>query len=260
MLLQADRPIVFFDLETTGLSVQNDRIIEYSFVKIQPDGSRSSLSGYLNPTVKISEESISIHGITPEMVQNSPTFADKADEFIAFISNCDFGGFNIVNFDIPMLDREFKRAKKNFNFELASLVDAQKIFFKKEPRTLSAALNFYCGKDHTGAHGAEADVLATIDVLEAQLDKYDDLPKSAAEIHKFCRECNPNFVEPTGRIRWMGDDAVVAFKSNFQNQRLQDIATLPKGQQFLRWIMNNNFSLEVKTICQDALNGKFPKK
>jgi DNA polymerase-3 subunit epsilon len=260
MRLKLKRPVVFFDLETTGTSIQNDRIVEYSFIKINPDGSRSSISSIVNPEINISPEVAEIHGITNDDVKGAPTLADKATEIMFFISDCDFGGFNIIGFDVPMLAKELTRVGYEVNFDDRKLIDAQKIFFKKEPRTLSAALKFYCGREHTDAHGADADTEATIDVLMAQLEKYDDIPETAEGIHKYCRECNPNFVEPSGRIRWNNGEAVIGFKSNFQNSPLKDIVNTPKGKQFLKWIINNNFSLEVKQICKEALKGKFPKK
>ncbi len=260
MRLKLERPVIFFDLETTGTSIQNDHIVEYCFIKVMPDGSRNSISGLINPGVTIPPEVIEIHGISNEDVKDAPTFADKADFFIEFLSGCDFGGFNIINFDIPMMVQEFKRANKEFSFDNCNFLDAQKIFFKKEPRTLSAALRFYCDKEHEGAHGAEADVQATIDVLEAQLERYEDLPDSADALHKYCRECNPGWVEPSGRIRWINGEAAIGFRSNFEKCSLKEVVTDNRGKQFLKWIINNNFSLEVKQICQDALNGKFPVK
>ncbi len=258
MDLNLQRPVVFFDLESTGVSVQKDRIVEYSFVKIMPDTSQLSMSGKINPEMEMSEEVIGIHGITNEAVKNAPTFAQKADEIIAFISGCDFGGYNIINYDIPMLDKEFTRAKKVFSFDNCSFLDAQKIFFKREPRTLEGALRYYCDKPLEGAHGAEADTLATIEVFNAQLKRYDDLPTSVEGIHLYCRECNPNWVEPSGRIRWEAGEAVIGFRSNFEKMPLKKIVEDSKGKQFLKWIMKNNFSLEVKDICKKALEGNFP--
>jgi DNA polymerase-3 subunit epsilon len=260
MNLTFSKPIVFFDLESTGLSIQNDRIVEYCFIKVMPDQSRLSMSGLINPEKKIPQEVIDIHGITDEKVANAPTFAEKADEIIEFITGCDLGGYNILNFDIPMLKSEFDRVKKNFDFDSCAFLDAQKIFFKKEPRNLAGALRFYCDKELINAHGAEADTIATIEIFSAQLDHYADLPKDPQSIHLFCRECPDNWVEPSGRIRWKGNDAVIGFRSNFEGIPLKTVVKDPKGKQFLKWIIKNNFSLEVKTICQEALNGTFPKK
>ncbi|MCK5834607.1 MAG: 3'-5' exonuclease [Lentisphaeria bacterium] len=260
MKLNFTKPIVFFDLESTGLSVQNDRIVEYCFIKVMPDQSRLSMSGLINPEKKIPQEVIDIHGITDERVKEAPTFSDKADEIIAFIDGCDLGGYNILNFDIPMLKSEFDRVKKSFNFDSCAFLDAQKIFFKKEPRNLAGALRFYCDKELINAHGAEADTIATIDVFFAQLDHYEDLPDTPLAIHQYCRECPPNWIEPSGRIRWKGNEAVIGFRSNFEGQTLESVTKDPKGKQFLTWIIKNNFSLEVKQICEEALKGNFPKK
>lgn len=260
MNLNFTKPIVFFDLESTGLSVQNDRIVEYCFIKVMPDQSRLSMSGLINPGKKIPQEVIDIHGITDKMVENAPSFFDKSDEIMAFIEGCDLGGYNILNFDIPMLKSEFDRVQKSFDFESCAFLDAQKIFFKKEPRNLAGALRFYCDKELTNAHGAEADTLATIDVFAAQLDHYEDLQNTPEAIHQFCRECPANWVEPSGRIRWKGDEAVIGFRSNFEGIPLETVAQDSKGKQFLKWIMKNNFSLEVKEICNQALKGNFPTK
>lgn len=257
MRLQLTRPLVFFDLETTGTNVRQDRIVEYCFTKIFPDQRREMKSGRVNPRKDIPREVAEIHGITNETVKDCPLFQQVAPEIADFLKDCDLAGFNIINFDIPMLSEEFKRSQIDFDFDSAHLVDAQKIFFRKEPRTLSAALRFYCDKEHSGAHGADADVGATIDVLEAQVNKYDDVPATVPELARYCSFTNPGFVEPSGRLRWLNGEVVIGFGQK-NGQSLKKLAA--KEKNFLKWILANNFSLEVKAIVQDALEGKFPEK
>ena len=257
MQMKLECPVVFFDLESTGTNVRRDRIVEFCFIKVLPDGSRENFTSRVNPQMLIPIESTEIHSITDADVADCPSFYDLASKVKTFISGCDLAGFNIVNFDIPLLDEEFKRVSVDFSFEGVKMLDAQKIFHKLEPRTLSAALKFYCGKEHDGAHGAEADVEATIDVLEAQIVKYDEVPDDAEGIAKFCTMTNPGCIEPSGRIRWKNGEACIGFGQK-NGTLLRVMAQKEPG--YLKWMINNNFSLEVKQICKDALKGKFPKK
>lgn len=170
MNLQLKRPIACVDLETTGVSITQDRIIEISIVKLYPDGKEEIRTRRINPQMPIPKEASAIHGIFDEDVANEPTFKELANGIKQFLDNCDLCGFNSNKFDFPILTEEFLRAGMDVNFRDRHLVDVQQIFFKKEPRNLAAALKFYCNKEIQNAHSAEADALATVEILKAQLD------------------------------------------------------------------------------------------
>ncbi|MBN2174941.1 MAG: 3'-5' exonuclease [Bacteroidales bacterium] len=174
MELNLTRPIVFIDLETTGINVGTDRIIEISMVKVNPDGSEDVWTERINPTIPVSEQAYKIHGISNEDLKDKPEFGKLAPVIAQFIGNADLAGYNAIKFDIPLLVEEFLRAEVDFEFKNRRVVDVQNIFHKMEPRTLSAAYKFYCKKELENAHSAEADTLATLEILKAQLDLYQD--------------------------------------------------------------------------------------
>lgn len=175
MELKLKRPIAFFDLETTGIKVATDRIVEISIVKIHPNGKKEVKTRRVNPEMPIPKESSEVHGIYDEDVKDEPTFKQLAKSLDTFIQNCDLAGYNSNKFDVPLLAEEFLRAGIDFDVENRSLVDVQNIFHKMEQRTLVAAYKFYCQKDLTNAHSAEADTMATYEILEAMLDKYEGI-------------------------------------------------------------------------------------
>lgn len=172
MKLNLSRPLAFLDLETTGINVASDRIIEISIVKILPDGTKEILTERLNPTIPIAPQAMAVHGITDEELKDEPTFKERASAYAAFIGNADLAGYNAIKFDIPLLVEEFLRAELDFDLKGRRQVDVQNIFHKMEQRTLSAAYKFYCNKELVNAHSAEADTIATYEILEAQLDMY----------------------------------------------------------------------------------------
>jgi len=174
MELKLSRPLVFIDLETTGIKVAIDRIVECCLLKIHPDGSSQIKTLRINPEMEIPLEVIAIHGITNEDVKDCPPFRDIAGELVLFLDNCDLAGYNSNHFDIPLLAEEFLRTGIDFDLRGRRFVDVQNIFHKMEPRNLSAAYKFYCDKELTNAHSAEADTIATYEILKAQLDKYRD--------------------------------------------------------------------------------------
>ena len=176
MELNLKRPIIFFDLETTGIDIARDRIVEISMVKVMPDGEEIVRTRRINPGMPIPAEATAIHGITNEDVKDCPLFPQIAKSLAQFIEGCDFGGFNSNRFDLPMLVEEFMRAGVDVDFRKRKFIDVQNIFHKMEQRTLVAAYKFYCGKDLADAHSAEADTLATYEVLKAQLDRYGEWP------------------------------------------------------------------------------------
>ena len=174
MDLNLTKPLAFFDLETTGTDVGKDKIVEISILKVNPDNSKESYTKRVNPEMTIPEESISFHGITDEDVKDAPTFKEIAGELINFLKNCDLAGYNCLKFDVPLLVEEFLRADVDFEISHRRVIDIQNIFHKMEPRTLHAAYKFYCEKDLTNAHSAEADTIATYEILKAQIDRYED--------------------------------------------------------------------------------------
>lgn len=176
--LALDRPLVFIDLETTGLSPVTDRIVEVAMIKVHPDGRRETLARRVNPGVPIPEGAGRVHGITDADVAGAPSFAGIADEVLAFIADADLAGFNIQRFDLPVLQRELATADRHLAMEGRAVVDAQVIYHRKVPRDLAAAYRLYCGKELVGAHGAAADIEACLEVLDAQLAAYPDLPRT----------------------------------------------------------------------------------
>jgi len=198
MDLNLKKPLVFFDLETTGTDIVNDRIVEISMLKIFPNGDQEGKTMKINPEVPINPKSIEIHGITDEDVKDSPTFAEVGKDIEKFIEGCDLAGFNSNRFDLPLLVEEFLRAGIDYDPKKQRFVDVQVIFHKMERRTLSAAYRFYCNKELTNAHSAEADTVATYEILKGQLDKYEDLENDVQKLSEFSSH-NKN-VDFAGRI------------------------------------------------------------
>ena len=252
------KPMIFFDLEATGTNPQVDRIVEICVAKILPGGECEVKSRRVNPECPIPTESTEIHGITDEDVANEPTFAQISASLFMYFEDSDLAGYNINRFDIPLLANEFKRAGLNFSMENRRVVDAQTIFHKMEPRTLSAAYKFFTGTELEDAHTAEADVLATIAVLDGELERYSSLPREVKDLHDFCNPVDPKWIDSTGKFKW-GDkeEAVVAFGKN-KGIKLRDIAVDNPG--FLSWITRMDFPDDAKKIAKNALGGRFPKK
>lgn len=255
--LKLDKPIVFFDLETTGTRVAHDRVVELSVIKLLPSGEKEVKTRRLNPEMPIPPQATAIHGIGDADVADAPTFKAISKNLYIYLEGCDLGGYNVVRFDIPVLINEFRRAGLDFSVENRRVVDPFVIFCKMEPRTLSAAYKLFCGKELEGAHGAEADVLATIEVLDGQLSKYDDLPRNLEELHDFCDQSDPDWLDSTGKFKWENDEVRVNFGKN-SGTGLKEIAVQNPG--FLRWMINADFPEDAKKIATDALAGTFPEK
>lgn len=188
MKLNLTRPIAFIDLETTGVNISNDRIVEIAIIKILPDGTRQVKRKLINPLIPIPAGASDVHGITDEMVKDAPSFKQVANEIKQFMDNCDMGGYNSNRFDVPMLIEEFLRAGVSFSVDGRKLVDVQKVFHMMEQRTLGAAYKFYCNKILDGAHSAEVDATATWEVLEAQIERYPQIGDTVESIVKFTGE------------------------------------------------------------------------
>jgi len=243
MELNLKNPLVFFDLETTGTNIVKDRIVEISYLKVYPNGEKEVRTRRINPEIPISAESTAIHGITDEDVKDCPTFRQIAKSLADQIEGCDLAGFNSSRFDIPLLVEEFIRADIDIDFTKRKLIDVQVIFHKKEPRTLEAAYRFYCDKDLKDAHSAEADTLATYEVLKAQLDKYEDLENDVAKLSSDFSAFNNN-VDFAGRII-KDENGIERF--NFGKHKGKIVAEVLKAEpSFYAWIMDSEFPLNTK--------------
>ncbi len=242
MKLELKRPIVFFDLETTGINITHDRIVEISMIKIMPDGEKIIKTRKINPQMPIPAEATAVHGITDEDVKDCPTFAQVAKSLEQFIQGCDFGGFNSNRFDVPVIAEEFIRAGVDVDFKKRHFVDVQTIFHKKEQRTLVAAYKFYCDKELTDAHSAEADTLATYEVLLAQIEKYDDIGSSVEELAAFST-MNRN-VDLAGRIVLNDKDVEVFSFGKHKGRSVEEVFN--QDPSYYSWMMNGDFALHTK--------------
>ena len=251
MKLKLERPIVFFDLETTGLHIAKDRIVEIAIMKIFPNGNTESKNWLVNPTIPIPKESTAIHGITDEKVKNEPTFKEIASEISNLINNCDLAGYNSNKFDIPILTEEFLRADVDFNMKGRKAIDVQNIFHKLEQRTLIAAYKFYCEKDLTNAHSAEADTKATYEVLLAQLEKYDELENNVDFLANFSQK-GGKFADMAGFIRYNEKDEEILSFGKYKGKTLKDIWEENPG--YFSWINQADFPLYTKNIMKDFAN------
>jgi DNA polymerase-3 subunit epsilon len=248
--LLLERPLAFVDLETTGLNVEDDRIVELAVVKLMPDGERQSRVRRLHPGRPIPPSATAIHGITDDDVRGCPTFAQVARSLLDFLSGCDLGGYNVESYDLRMLAAEFSRCGLALPVAEARVVDPMRIFTRKESRDLTAAVRFYCGRAHAGAHGAEADVNATIDVLVAQLDRYEDLPLDVAGLHEFCHPRDPRWVDATGKLRRVDDGSVGLGFGKYLGRKLDEVVRLDPG--YVQWILEGQFPADTKAIVAAA--------
>ena len=249
-MLQLKRPIAFIDLETTGVSLSTDRIIEIAIIKILPDGSRQVKRKLLNPGIPIPKTSSDIHGITDEMVKDAPTFKQSGNEIKMFIENCDLGGYNSNRFDIPILMEEFLRAGMVVDLSNRRMIDVQHIFYTMEPRTLTAAYKFFCEKELVSAHSAEADVEATIDVLMAQLKRYDNLGDSIDSILGVIGE--EKIVDYARRFSFDDKGNEVFNFGKYKGRPVTDV--LRAEPQYYDWMMRGDFPLHTKQKLTEILN------
>lgn len=242
--LKLNRPIAFIDLETTGVNITSDRIIEISILKLMPDDTTQIETFRLNPTIPIPADSSAIHGIFDKDIKDSPTFKQVAPALLKILEHSDLAGYNSNKFDIPLLVEEFLRAEVDFDIENRKLIDVQNIFHKMEQRTLAAAYRFYCNKEHTGAHGAQADVIATYEVLKAQLEKYETLEGNVAFLQKF--SANNESVDLAGRII-RDKKGVEVF--NFGKHKGKPVLEIFKTEpSYYNWMMDGDFPLSTKRV------------
>lgn len=247
MKLNLKRPIVFFDLETTGIDIAKDRIVEISMVKVMPDGEEIVKTRKLNPGMPIPPESTAIHGITDEDVRDCPGFAQVARSLEQFVRGCDFGGFNSNRFDLPMLVEEFLRAGIDVDFKRHKFIDVQNIFHKKEQRTLVAAYKFYCEKELTDAHSAEADTLATYEVLKAQLERYPDLENDIDVLSEY--STRGEWVDYAGRIVYDEKGVEVFGFGKYKGRSVVEVFNIEPS--YYAWMMNGDFPLYTKKVITE---------
>jgi len=254
-MLRLIKPLAIIDLETTGINLGVDRIIEIGMVKLLPDGNKSVKRKLINPEMPIPQVTTDLHGITNEMVKDAPTFKQAANEIKQFLDACDLGGYNSNRFDIPMLMEEFLRAEVEFDMKGRKLVDVQKIFHMMEQRTLGAAYKFYCEKMLDGAHSAEADARATMEILEAQIVRYPQIGNTIESILKFTGE---DVIVDFAR-RFIMDKGVEVF--NFGKHKGRAVSDVLKAEpQYYDWMMRGDFPLHTKQKLTEIFNRTLLKK
>ncbi|HET9432689.1 MAG TPA: 3'-5' exonuclease [Chitinophagaceae bacterium] len=254
-MLQLTKPLAFIDLETTGVNLATDRIIEIAIVKVLPDGKRSAKRKLINPQMSIPKQSSDIHGITNEMVKDAPTFKEVAQELKQMLDGCDIAGYNSNRFDIPMLVEEFLRAEVDFDMKGRRLIDVQNIFHRMEQRTLSAAYKFYCNKILDGAHSAEIDATATHEILIAQLERYPDLGTSVDSVLKLIGE------EPIVDFarRFIMENGIEIF--NFGKYKGRPVAEVLRTEpQYYDWMMKGDFPQYTKQKLTEIRTRSLLKK
>ena len=249
-MLELTRPVAFIDLETTGVNLSTDRIVEIAIIKVMPDQTRTVKRKLINPQISIPQSSSDIHGITNEMVKDAPTFKVAANEIKQFLEHCDLGGYNSNRFDIPMLMEEFLRAGMDVDLSDRRMIDVQHIFYSMEPRTLTAAYKYYCGKELINAHSAEADVEATIDVFLAQIERYDKLGNTVDSILGCIGE--DKIVDYARRFCFDDKDNEIFNFGKFKGRLVSDV--LKNEPQYYDWMMKGDFPLHTKKKLTELLN------
>ncbi len=256
MQLNLQNPIIIFDIETTGLDTAKDRIVEISIIKIQPNQKEEVYTQRINPTIPISPDAQRIHHISDADVANMPTFKDVAHKIKQFIEGCDVAGYNSLKFDIPLLVEEFLRVDIDIDFRKRKLIDVQNIFHKMEQRTLVAAYKFYCNKDLSDAHQAEADTRATYEILQAQLDKYANLENDINFLSKFSE--TKKTADYAGRIAYDENGEEVFNFGKYKGKKVADILKTDSG--YYGWMMNSDFTNDTKKVLtQIKLRNSFGK-
>jgi len=256
MELNLKRPLAFFDLETTGINIAKDRIIEISVVKVHPGGREEWFTERLNPGIPISPEAMTVHGITNEDLKDCPGFREIGNNLAKFLEGCDLAGFNAIRFDIPLLAEEFLRAEIDFDIRKRKYIDVQVIFHKKEQRTLSAALLFYCKKELIEAHSARADTEATYDILKAQLDRYKDLENDVEKLAEYSH--HSKFADLAGRIAYNAEGQEVFNFGKHKGRLVEDVLSNEPG--YFAWMMNGDFPLYTKKVLTEIKLRAFNKK
>lgn len=253
--LNLTRPLAFMDIESTGANWKTDRIIDLAIIKKHPDGAEEALLFHANPGMPIPPESTAVHGIRDEDVAGRPPFDELASSVLSALEGCDLAGYNLLRFDIPILQAEFKRAGLVFPMEGRRVVDVQRIFHRKEPRDLSAAVRFYCGGSHDEAHSALGDTQATLQVLLGQLEHYPDLPGTVEGLSDFSKPTtSASAYDPEGKLVWDADGDLALNFGVFKGTKLSLLADKDPG--YLEWMLRKSFGAEVETAVRHALDGQ----
>lgn len=264
MDIQLTRDIIFFDVETTGLNVVRDRIIQLAMIKLRKDGQApEEFTTLINPGIPISEEAMAVHGITPKDLANKPTFRQLAQKIWDFIGDADLAGYNSNRFDVPMLMEEFAREEMEFDISKRRLIDVQRIFYKMEPRTLKAAYRFYCQQELTDAHDALADVKATLEVFRGQLTMYEGkdlldedgnaipapIKNDIQALHDFTNDLH--FLDATQKLKVQADGTVIFNFGKYVGQPVKEV--LKKERNYGHWIQDKEFSSQVKQYIKQIM-------
>lgn len=247
MELNLKRPLAFFDLETTGINIARDRIIEIAVVKIHPNGSEEWFIQRINPGIPIDPQAIAIHGISDEDVKDCPAFKEIGKNLAKFLEGCDLAGYNAIRFDIPLLAEEFLRSGIDFDIRKRKYVDVQVIFHKKEQRTLSAAYKFYCDKDLSDAHSAKADTQATYEILKAQIERYDDLENDMDKLSVFSH--HNRFADLAGRIIYNSKGKEVFNFGKHKGKLVEEV--LANEPSYFTWMLEGDFPEYTKKILTE---------
>jgi DNA polymerase-3 subunit epsilon len=249
-----ERPLAILDLETTGINLQTDRIVEISVLKLRPNGPQTHWTRRFHPGMPIPPEATAIHGITDGDVAGEPRFADVADEWLALLDGCDLCGFNMKRFDLKILSAEFSRAGRILSMEGRAVIDPMEIFHRREPRDLAAAVSFYLDRGHQNGHSAAADVLATASILDAMVLKYPDLPRDLLGLHRQfsdldCVDSDGFFRRVEGQVRFV--------KGKHRGQRLEAVAA--ESPSYLEWMLGQSFPEDTKAVVREALAARRPR-
>lgn len=258
--LNLTRPLAVFDLETTGIDVERDKIVQIAIIRVEPGGTRRTFETLVNPERPIPPEATGVHGIKDSDVQDAPTFAQIRREVEEMLTDADLAGYNSVRFDQPLLTHELNRAGSALDFRGVKHLDAMRIFHLKEKRDLSAAYKLYCGEELTDAHDALADTTATLEILDAQLAHYPDLPREVAALHVFCNPDEGKYVDLKRKFVWNDQGEATFTFGKFQGQSLNAVVADQRGRSYLEWMLGKDFSEEVKGILREALDGVFPRR
>lgn len=255
--VKLDKALVFLDIEATGPDPQMDKIIEIHCIRFNPDGSKRTFYSLVNPNIPIPVESTRIHGFTNKDLSQASGFKKIATELFEVVKDADVGGYNVLRFDVRILFSEFKNVGIHYDLADIRAIDPFQIFIKNHKRDLSAAYQFYCGKELVGAHGAKADNLATIEVFMAQLNKYQDLPHTVNEISNYCTEAGEPYLDPERFLMWKNDQIFVNYGKH-KGRLLKEIVA--EDHNFLYWVTKNNFNPILIRMIKDALKGIYPVK
>ena len=255
-MVKISKNLVVLDLETTGIWVEQDRIIEIAMIKCLPNGDKITYDKRVNPEMEIPKIVTELTGISNEDVISAPKFCELANEILEFIGDSDLAGFNVERFDLPLLKREVEDVGLKFEWQQRKIFDAQKVYHINEKRDLTSAYAFYCKKDLNNAHSALADTTATLEILEAQVDKYCSPTDEISALSEFNYKNNIEFYDEEGKFRWWNGKLYMMFGKYAKKYTIQEISKRDRG--YLEWISSANFSAEIKDLVDNALQGKFP--